>query len=83
MDRTEFLQICQKCWVYTEGFTKLSKPIIPNLVVISCGIKYYPMKYVLGFDKKGNYTHEVILHDIKANAILTTYLDKVYKYIKA
>ena len=41
------------------------------------GIKYYPSKYILGFDDNGNIIHLAELHDLKTNSTVIALLDRI------
>ena len=77
MERTNFLQICQKVSVLKSGIFGIKENVPDDLKVIYNGIVYYPVAYVLTFDEKGNLQHDVILHDLRANAITQGKLERV------
>ena len=79
MDRTVFLQMCQKVSVLKNGICGIKENVPNELKVIHNGIKYYPVAYELSFDN-GKPTHTAILHDLKANSIMNVDLGKVTKY---
>lgn len=79
MDRTEFLQICQKVSVLKNGICGIKENVPNELKVIHNGIEYYPTAYELSFDK-GQPVHTAILHDLKANSITHADLKGVAKY---
>ena len=80
MDRTVFLQMCQKVSVLKNGICGIKENVPDELKVIYNGIVYYPVAYELSFDDKGNIRHTAILHDLKANSIMNVDLGKVTKY---
>lgn len=80
MDRTVFLQMCQKVSVLKNGICGIKENVPNELTVVYNGIKYYPVAYELSFDDKGNAMHTAILHDLKANSIMNVDLGKVIKY---
>ena len=80
MDRTEFLQICQKVSVLKSGVCGIKENVPDELKVIYNGIAYYPVSYDLSFDDKGNVRHTAILHDLNANSIMNVNLERVTKY---
>ena len=80
MDRTVFLQMCQKVSVLKNGICGIKENVPNELKVIHNGIEYYPVAYELSFDDKGNVRHTAILHDLKANSIMNVDLGKVTKY---
>ena len=74
MDRTEYLQMCQRCSVL-DFFD------IPEDLLVCCnGIKYIPLGYEMKF-KKGQPMNDAILKDIKANSVVYADLGKVDKYL--
>jgi hypothetical protein len=80
MDRTEFLQMCQKLSMLKSGICGIKENVPDELKVIYNGIAYYPVSYELSFGDKGNVRHTAILHDLKANSIMNVDLGKVIKY---
>ena len=80
MDRTEFLQMCQKCSVLTSGICGIKENVPDDLKVIHNGIIYYPQAYKLSFDNKGGVLHTAILHDLSANSVTHANLERVRKY---
>ena len=79
MDRTEFLQMCQRISVLKSGICGIKENVPDELKVVHNGIVYYPVAYELSFDK-GQTVHKAILHDLKANSITYADLGKVKKY---
>ena len=80
MQRTEYLELCQKVSVLNNGICGIKENVPDELMVVYSGIKYYPVAYKLSFDDKGNVRHTAILHDLKANSITSADLGKVEKY---
>lgn len=80
MDRTVFLQMCQKVSVLKNGVCGIKENVPDELKVIYNGIAYYPVSYELSFDDKGNVRHTAILHDLNANSIMNVNLERVTKY---
>lgn len=78
MDRTEYLQLCQKVSCCDKGFYNMRTNIPQDLLVIYDGTTYYPQAYEIRFDK-GKTKHVAILHDLKANSIIHCDLNKVDK----
>lgn len=78
MDRTEFLQTCQKVSILKNTVCGIKQNIPDDLKVIHNGIVYYPVAYELSFDD-GKPTHTAILHDLRANAIIKVKLERVKK----
>lgn len=81
MDRTQYLQLCQKVSVLKEGLCGIKENIPDELKVIADGIVYYPVSYVLSFNN-GNPTHTAILHDIQANSLTYERLERIERYDK-
>ena len=80
MQRTEYLELCQKVSVLKNGICGIKENVPEKLMVVYNGIKYYPVAYELSFDNKGNARHTAIIHDLKANSITSADLGKVIKY---
>ena len=80
MQRTEYLELCQKVSVLKNGICGIKENVPNELEVIYNGIAYYPVSYELSFDDKGNVRHTAILHDLKANSITNADLGRVTKY---
>lgn len=79
MQRTEYLELCQKVSVLKNGISGIKENVPDELKVIHNGIAYYPVSYELSFDN-GKPTHTAIVHDLNANAITYADLEKVIKY---
>ena len=79
MQRTEYLELCQKVSVLKNGICGIKENVPDELKVIYNGISYYPVSYELSFDN-GKPTHTAVLHDLKANSITNADLGKVEKY---
>ena len=79
VERTNFLQICQKVSVLKDGILGIKKNVPDELKVIHNGIVYYPVAYELSFNN-GQPTHTAILHDLKANSTTHVKLERVAKY---
>ena len=56
MERTEYLQLCQLNAVYPK-----SKKVKFD------GDEYYPLKYILSYDKQSQATHTAQIQSVKAN----------------
>ena len=77
MDRTEYLQMCQKVSLLKDsGGIKQNMP--PELLVKHDEVVYYPQAYELSF-ANGTTIHKAILHDLKTNSITYAELSKVIK----
>lgn len=79
MQRTEYLELCQKVSALPDRICGIKDKVPVELLVVYNGITYYPEKYILSFDK-GQPTHTAILHDLYANAITEANLERVKKY---
>ena len=79
MDRNIYLQMCQRVSMLKNGICGIKENIPDELKVVHNGIVYYPVAYELSFDK-GQTVHKAILHDLKANALIYTKLERVAKY---
>ena len=79
MNRDEYLKMCQKVSVLKNGICGIKENVPDELKVIYNGITYYPVSYELSFDN-GKPTHTAIVHDLNANAITHTKLERVTKY---
>ena len=78
MDRTDYLQLCQKVSMLKSGLCGIKENVPPELLVKHNGIVYYPQAYELSFDK-GQTKHIAILHELKTNSITCADLGKVAK----
>ena len=78
MDRTEYLQLCQKVSMLKSGLCGIKQNVSAELLVKHNGIVYYPQAYELSFDN-GKTQHKAILHDLKTNSITYADLGKVFK----
>ena len=79
MQRTEYLELCQKVSVLKNGICGIKENVPDELKVIYNGITYYPVSYELSFDN-GKPTHTAIVHDLNANAITHAKLERVATY---
>ena len=79
MQRTEYLELCQKVSVLPERICGIKDKVPVELLVVYNGITYYPEKYTLSFNK-GQPIHTAILHDLYANAITEAKLERVKRY---
>ena len=61
-----------------SGILRIKENVPDELKVVHNGIVYYPVAYELSFDK-GETVHTVILHDLRANAIIKVKLERVKK----
>ena len=80
MQRTGYLELCQKVSVLKNGVCGIKENVPNELMVVYNGITYYPVSYELSFDDKGNVIHKAILHDLYANAVKYADLERVTKY---
>lgn len=78
MERTKYLQMARECAMLTErGMFNIAVNVPEHLLVTVDGIDYYPEAYELGFNSDGSVRHTAIVHDLKANSILSAPLEKV------
>ena len=81
MERTKYLQMARECAMLTErGLFNIAVNVPDALKVTVDGIKYYPESYELGFNHDGSVRHTAIVHDLKANSILSAPLEKVKEW---
>ena len=78
MDRTEYLQMCQKVSTLKSGLCGIKQNVPPELLVKYNDIVFYPQAYELSFDN-GIPIHKAILHDLKVNSITYASLERVVK----
>jgi hypothetical protein len=79
MERTEYLELCQKVSVLPDRICGIKDKVPVELLVVYNDITYYPEKYTLSFNK-GQPIHTAILHDLYANAITEAKLERVKRY---
>lgn len=79
MDRTEFLQMCQKVSMLKIGICGIKENVPDELKVVHNGIVYYPTAYELSFNQ-GESMHIAILHELNANSVKQVKLERVEKY---
>ena len=65
MDRTKYLQLCQKYAVDKKQ------------TIIFDNNKYYPVGYVMQFDEKGNPCNIAMLRDLNNKTIMYAKLERV------
>lgn len=70
--------MARECAMLKErGLYNIAVNVPERLLVTVDGIKYYPEAYELGFNPDGSVRHIAIVHDLKANSILSAPLNKV------
>ncbi len=79
MDRTEYLQLCQKCAILPKNINGVINQMPPDLIISYNGTQYYPYKYELSFTSKGEIKHTAILHDLFSKSLQYAELEKVEK----
>lgn len=79
MDRTDYLQLCQKVSMLKGGLHDVKENVPSELLVRHKDVVYYPQAYELSYDN-GKIQHKAILHDLKTNSITYADLGKVVKY---
>lgn len=79
IERKEYLKMCQLVSMQPETVIGRDLKSIKelDLIVYSDGIPYYPIEYIMWFDK-GETKHSAVLHDLKSNTIVRTPLSNVY-----
>lgn len=77
MERKEYIQLCQRASFKTgyAGAWWAAKWDDEELVYWK-GEQFVPVDYQFGF-RKGNPTHQAILHDLKANAVYIAPLSEI------
>ena len=78
MDRTLYLQLCQKVSCCPNGVNNTKTNIPAELLVEYNGDSFYPQAYELAFIN-GKTVHRAILHSLKVNSIIYCDLEKVKK----
>lgn len=78
MDRTSYLQLCQKVSCCQSGVNGIKVNVPEELLVEFDGERYYPQAYELAFTN-GKTVHRAILHSLKVNSIIYCDLEKVSK----
>lgn len=63
-----------------RGMFNIPVSVPEKLRVTVDGIEYYPEAYELGFNPDGSVRHTAIVHDLKANSILSVPLEKVNEW---
>lgn len=82
MDRNEFLNMCRQCaMIKTRGQFGVALNVPDRLRVVCKDIEYYPESYNLSFNANGDTIHTVIIHDLKANAVVTVPLSWVKRKV--
>lgn len=76
MERDKFLELCRRCAVLPDKHN-IKVNITKDCIVSYNGDDYYPVNYILSFDKNGKAKHSVTLHSININSITITCLEKV------
>lgn len=77
IDRAEFLRMCQKCAMYEDDVGGVKKNLPKEMYVYYCGVKYYPLGYIMRFDRTGNPINNALLHDSKSNSTVECNLQKI------
>ena len=76
MDRTEYLQLCQKVSMLKSGLCGIKENVPLELLVKYNNIVYYPQAYELSFEN-GKVKHTSVLHSLNANSVVYCDLKKV------
>ena len=77
MQRTEYLELCQKVSVLKNGICGIKENVTDELKVIYNGIAYYPVAYELSFDDKGNIKYFDGTSEQTENKKFDTYYDTI------
>ena len=78
MERSDYLEMCQKCGMWKEiGAGGILQNFPDDCIIVYRDSLYYPMRYMLGFDKSGKAVHSVVLHDLTGKALVIARLSDV------
>ena len=78
MERNTYLQKILQCAMLKEtGLPGMKKFVPEQLRVTYKGIDYYPFGYSMYANPDGTWRHTAVLHDIKANAVVSAPLSEV------
>ena len=78
MERNTYLQKILQCAMLKEtGLPGMKKFVPEQLRVVYKGIEYYPFGYSMYGNYDGTWRHTAVLHDIKANAVVSAPLNEV------
>lgn len=78
MERTEYLNLCQKASIYKDRSGRVKRSILPSLLVQYKTLAYFPNGYILAFES-GQARHTAILLDLNANSEVCCPLIEVTK----
>lgn len=82
MDRKEYLELCRLNAMLPSGCSGIKINVPDGQKVVYGGILYYPVSYLLSYDKNGQTQHFAVLHDMKANSTIQVQLSKVEKFVQ-
>lgn len=82
IERKKYLEMCQMVSALKNSSGNMKKDVPSDLLVSYENVAYYPVSYELSFANDGTVKHGAILHDLKANSIIKTSLERVEKYGK-
>lgn len=72
MERNTYLQKILQCAKLKEtGLPGMKESVPDALRVVYKGIEYYPFGYSMYANFDGTWRHTAVLHDIKANAVVS------------
>jgi hypothetical protein len=72
MERNTYLQKILQCAKLKEtGLPGVKKDVPDALRVVYKGIEYYPFGYSMYANPDGTWRHTAVLHDVKANAVVS------------
>ena len=81
MDRKKYLEICQRVSMLPGRVMGIKENVPKELRVVFNNIEYYPFGYTICFDQSGIPIHCAILHDLRANSIMSAPLEKVREFM--
>ena len=69
MERNDFLKLCQKVSVLSDGVMNTKRNVPKELLVNYNGKTYYPVKLVIDF-VDGEPRNVAVLHELNANCVV-------------
>lgn len=82
MERKAFLEMCQRVAMLPNGTLGVKDNVPDRLKTVYRGTVYYPVYYILSFDRNGEPQHIGVLHDLNANSIISGDLKEIDLYKK-
>ncbi len=77
MDRNKYIKMCQQCAMLEKEICGTKQDVPNQLLVEYESIKYYPYRFMMGFNQKGETLNIAILHNLNNNGIIECNLEKV------